>query len=377
MNEIRNWAKAAVLVFIFSSGFYFSIEAQDTSNAGFKIREAYIQKYKALAIREMVEYGIPASIKLAQAVLESGAGNGELAKIANNHFGIKCHKEWTGDKFFKDDDSVKECFRKYESVEESYRDHSLFLRSRERYSNLFRFDICDYKAWAYGLKNAGYATNPAYPQLLIKIIEEHQLTRYDHPGSDTLQLANIETDSSIARGGTADNNLTSERGPVDVSPVKITKEGRKIYKNNDSKYIIYRQDDTPIRIAQEFDLYTWQIYDFNDLELDNPIKPGDMVYIEKKKRKASEEFYIVKPGDDMHAISQKFGIRLQNLYELNRMNFGTEPQQGDTLWLNKKKPADMQNRSPGILRIFLFSAMQHPKNFYKQFGTVRPAPHPC
>jgi hypothetical protein len=355
MMRNRILLRAIALIFSILGQFYLKILAQDTNNAGFQIREAYFQKYKDLAIREMMEYGIPASIKLAQGVLESGAGNGELAKVANNHFGIKCHKEWTGDKFYKDDDSANECFRKYNSVEESYRDHSLFLRSRERYSNLFRFDIYDYKAWAYGLKSAGYATNPNYPQLLIKIIEEHQLTRFDHPLSDTLSFtsASVSPSNQIKEDN---NNLDSHEMPGNLTIIKTSKEGRKIYKNNDVKFIVYQTDDTPVKIAQEFDLYTWQIFEFNDLELETELKPGDIIYIEKKKRKAKEDFYVVKPGDNMHKISQKFGMQLHHLYDLNRMNFGTEPQQGDTLWLNKKKPANMQNPSSGIFRIF------NPKN---------------
>jgi len=141
--------------------------------------EEYIDKYQDLAISEMKKHRIPASIKMAQAILESGSGNSELAVKANNHFGIKCHKGWTGKTYHKDDDEKDECFRKYKSPEDSYRDHSHFLTSRDRYKSLFDLEITDYKGWAYGLKQAGYATNPRYPELLIRIIEVNGLTRLD------------------------------------------------------------------------------------------------------------------------------------------------------------------------------------------------------
>ena len=142
--------------------------------------EAYIQKYKYIAIKEMFDYKIPASITLAQGILESGSGNSRLAREANNHFGIKCHNDWMGAKIYKDDDKKNECFRVYTSAEQSFRDHSLFLTTKNRYAFLFDYKTTNYKSWAKGLKKAGYATNPKYPKLLIGIIEDHNLNQYDH-----------------------------------------------------------------------------------------------------------------------------------------------------------------------------------------------------
>ena len=320
-------------------------------DSGFLLKEQYINQYKELAIKEMQLFGIPASIKLAQAVLESGAGRGELAQKANNHFGIKCKGEWKGDHYFKDDDLPKECFRKYKDVESSFRDHSLFLTTRDRYKSLFRLPITDYKAWARGLKDAGYATNPHYAERLIKIIEEHQLYLLDRnmpwppakeiPATDTAALA-VKSDTLPAQ-------------VVITNPVVVatSKGGRQIFKNNGVKYIITERGDNIVDLAREFDLYTWQIYEYNDLAKDEVIQPGQIIYLGRKKRKAQEDFYVVKPGETMHAVSQKFAIRLSRLYDLNHMNPGTEPTPGDTLWMRQKKPVSMEKKDGFILfRIF-------------------------
>tara|TARA_B100000900_G_scaffold410039_1_gene427018 strand:- start:12959 stop:13825 length:867 start_codon:yes stop_codon:yes gene_type:complete len=168
-------ANRLVIILFFLTSF---IAAQDMS------RTEYIFKYKDLAVAEMNQYGIPASITLSQGVLESGNGNSELARKAKNHFGIKCHSSWEGKKVYHDDDEAQECFRKYPTVAASYRDHSVFLQ-KARYANLFELAITDYKGWAKGLKKAGYATNPEYPELLIKIIENNQLQQYDKPTDAT------------------------------------------------------------------------------------------------------------------------------------------------------------------------------------------------
>lgn len=183
----------------------------------------YAQKYSDVAIKKMKEYGIPASITLAQGILESSCGTSELAVNSNNHFGIKCHKEWTGAKYYYDDDEADECFRKYKTVEESYNDHSLFLTTRERYNNLFELDITDYQAWAYGLKAAGYATNPQYPKLLIKIIEDNELYKYDLMALGLLKEENVKVkaDTVDIQDNAIDdkNNLDTAVNPVndDVS----------------------------------------------------------------------------------------------------------------------------------------------------------------
>lgn len=307
---------------------------------GFLIREQYINQYKELAIKEMQLYGIPASIKLAQAVLESGAGRGELAQKARNHFGIKCKGDWKGDSYFKDDDLPKECFKKYKDVESSFRDHSVFLTTRDRYKHLFRLPLTDYKAWARGLKDAGYATNPTYAERLIKIIEDHQLYLLDQgaPWPPTKEEPAPEPAPMAVKTDTLPAQVTVFHPEV----VSTTKAGRQIFKNNGVKFIITEPNDNIVDLAREFDLYTWQIYEYNDIPKDETIRPGQIIYLGKKKRKAEEDFYVVKPGETMHSISQKFGIRLSRLYDLNRMNPGTQPAPGDTLWMRKKKPTAME-----------------------------------
>ncbi len=281
----------------------------------------YVETYKDIAIRKMHEYKIPASITLAQGILESGSGNSELAKRANNHFGIKCHKGWTGKTFIMDDDEKNECFRKYKSAEDSYRDHSLFLTERQRYSDLFNLKVTDYKGWAYGLKKAGYATNPKYPQLLIKIIEENRLYSYDSkkPGKESKHIDKIPQEL-------IDNSR------VLLKPLKINgtfyKTGpdeRKIYKNNGVKYILARDGDNFESIADVFNIYTFQVYKNNDLEKNDKLSEGQVIYLEKKKNKHKKKYHLVQKNETMYYISQLYGVKLKKLYKRNGIQEGMEP----------------------------------------------------
>lgn len=294
----------------------------------------YIKDYKDLAINEMRRYKVPASITLAQGILETDAGNSQLARVANNHFGIKCHKEWTGQTFHQDDDAKNECFRSYSSAEESYRDHSLFLSTRSRYKDLFALNITDYKGWAYGLKAAGYATNPAYPEKLIKIIEEHQLMRFDDP-----MYIETNTNQNAIVSTTADTIITHLEQPEVTHLLEYGPDERPMYETNGKKYIIYSKYDTPARIAQLYDLFSWQLNEFNDLPEDAQILPGEIVYLQRKARKGEQDFYTVKPGETLRSISQKLAIRLSKLYYRNRLNEGENPSPGTTLWLRKRKPS--------------------------------------
>ena len=242
--------------------------------------EAYIDLYKKIAIDKMNEYHIPASITLAQGILESGSGNSRLAKKANNHFGIKCHKGWTGKTFYMDDDAKDECFRKYNKVEDSYRDHSLFLTQRGRYTFLFEYDTKDYKSWAYGLKKAGYATNPKYPELLIRIIEKYDLAQYDS-GKIGKKRHHKKTDepdiSDVAASVTAE---LMEAGK--------TESGRPLFTNNGKKLILAKEGDTYYTIAKELNIYSWQLFTYNDVDKKHTIQAGELVFLEKKKRKANK-----------------------------------------------------------------------------------------
>jgi LysM repeat protein len=278
-------------------------------------RKEYILRWKDEAVSQMLTYGIPASITLAQGILESADGNSPLAKYANNHFGIKCH-DWKGETFIQDDDARNECFRKYSEAMESYRDHSLFLKNKSRYAFLFNYSSTDYKNWAHGLKKAGYATNNEYAYRLIQIIEENELNQYDK----TETFARKEVPS----GKDAVATITTKPREVKVH-------------DNNRKYVIAKKDDTAFKIAKEFEMGLWQIYKYNDLGKKDSIKEGDIIYLQPKRNKASVEYHTIKPGESMHEISQKYGIKLKKLYKKNNLDPGSEPATGTVLYMKRNK----------------------------------------
>lgn len=282
-------------------------------------RQDYISMYRGSAVKEMLISGVPASITLSQGILESGDGNSTLARKANNHFGIKCH-DWTGGKFYMDDDAKGECFRSYKSVFDSYDDHSQFLKTRSRYANLFKLERTDYKGWAQGLKDAGYATNPKYPELLIKIIEENQLHQYD-----LLTEVPKDFEKPFVKQNTTKTDATT-----------VATAG-KIVLHNRIKYITVQPGDTYFSICKKYEMVLWQILKYNDLNKDDTLTPGQKIYLQPKRYKGDEEFHIVKEGETMRDISQQHGIKLKTLYKKNNMVVGTQPKVGDKLNLKSKK----------------------------------------
>ena len=291
----------SVITFLFSC----SLFAQG------KTSEDYIHKFHKMAIAEMHEYGIPASITLAQGILESGNGNSELSVKSRNHFGIKCHKGWTGKKVYHDDDEAQECFRKYKKVSESYRDHSEFLKNRARYSELFTYKITDYKSWAKGLKKAGYATHPEYADKLISLIERYDLDQYD---------------------------IATKTGKRKVEKPK-RKLRREIHKSeNGLKYVLVAANDDLDKIATEQSLWLWQVLEYNDLVKEVALAEGDRVYLEFKKNRSLSDFHSVEEGESLHSISQLHGIRLAKLAKRNRMDLKTKLSPGQKLFLRKRKP---------------------------------------
>ncbi len=270
----------------------------------------YIKKYREIAMSEMRIYGIPASITLAQGMLESGLGKSYLAESANNHFGIKCHTGWEGKKVYHDDDEKGECFRSYPNAEESYRDHSLFLTGRSRYAFLFEGSPTNYKAWARGLKKAGYATNPNYPKLLISLIEAHQLDKYD------LEALDGDT-TKFSKGANV----------VELSPIKLSP--------NNVEYVVVKEGDTFESLAVKHDQRPNRLLAYNDLQWDSEIKPGDVIYLQPKRKKAGLriEYHTVKAGETMHSIAQQYAIQLEALYKRNKMNVGQQPTEGRVLKL--------------------------------------------
>ncbi len=294
-------------------------------------RENYIEKYKSIAVKKMLEHGIPASITLAQGILESGSGLSTLAVNANNHFGIKCHNDWNGNTFIMDDDERNECFRKYTTPEQSFEDHSLFLTTRDRYAFLFEYDVTDYKKWAHGLKKAGYATNPQYAQLLIKVIEDNHLDRFDK--IKNLNELGAEETIYAETKPTSKHPEYLDPNVEDFHPVSISTSNRIIYESNGVKYVLALQQDSWDVIAEEFGFYTKQILDFNSANKKTPLNPGDRVYIERKNKKAEVMYHIVQYGETLQSISQKYAVRVKNIRKRNNMKRSDELIAGQRLAL--------------------------------------------
>jgi LysM repeat protein len=274
-------------------------------------RPLYFDTYKDIAIREMQRSGVPASITLAQGALESADGNSRLARNGNNHFGIKCHNDWNGKKIFEDDDARNECFRKYPSAEDSYRDHSDYLRSKSRYAFLFDLNMTDYKAWARGLKKAGYATNSNYAESLIRIIEEHNLSLYDRMVATPLAPEKARREPVVAT--------------------------RAVLEKNRVKYILAKRGETFESVTLELGKLSWELLQYNDVREADSLAQGQVVYIQPKRNKAEagKNVHIVKEGETMYTISQLYAVKLDRLYLMNNMNPGTRPSAGTVLQLRK------------------------------------------
>lgn len=284
----------------------------------------YIEKYSELAVIQQKEFGIPASITLAQGLLESGAGRSEFAQKSNNHFGIKCHNDWKGEKVFHDDDEKGECFRKYENVLDSYRDHSLFLKNKTRYSFLFNYSQTDYESWAHGLKKAGYATDPSYAYKLISLIENYDLHQYDLMKSTKKQLEN--STKNLSQSNSEVSNTKSQVSSISTHVV---------YKTNRVKFIVTNTGDSYESISDELNISVKKLLEYNDLEANFKLKPGMQLYIKRKKSKAAYgiDSHVIKKGETMYSISQTYAIRLVKLYELNNMPYTSTAQVGRVLIL--------------------------------------------
>ena len=277
--------------------------------------QAYIDEYKDIAIEEMVTYRIPASITLAQGLLESGAGKSYLSRCGNNHFGIKSHG-WSGRTIKHDDDKKQESFRAYNSARESYEDHSKFIANRERYSRLFTLSPTDYVGWANGLKACGYATNPKYAQSLISIIETYKLYEYDKM--------------------TAPVQVVSQPAPAtESSPKRPVYQSHKINAYNQNYYVYARKGDSFESIGREMGISASDLAKFNERDSRDELREGEVVYLRKKQKKADRKFknqvHTVKPGESMYTISQLYGMRLKSLYKINGLKPSYNIAVGDRL----------------------------------------------
>ena len=304
-------------------------------------QQIYIERYSTLAVEEMYRSGVPASITLAQGLLESRYGLSELAVEANNHFGIKCHN-WAGHKMFYDDDKKGECFRKYASAEDSFRDHSDFLRFRDRYKFLFDLEVTDYKGWAHGLKKAGYATDSTYPSKLIKLIEEYRLHEYDTKPASWTADGTEEGDDAEKTDRKADRRKRKEAQKVERKERKLPEPpssmekvsmwtgknleifrfnlSRQMYSLNGVPFVYASEGETYETIAQSYNLFLREILKYNDLADNEKLAPGTPVYLQKKKKQAAEgldKHIVDAEGETLREIAQRYAVRLDRLCKLN------------------------------------------------------------
>lgn len=317
----------------------------------------YIQKYKQIAIEEMVRSRIPASITMAQGILESGAGTSVLSRNSNNHFGIKCKEDWTGGKYYHDDDKPQECFRVYNDPAESFADHSDFLLTRPRYAPLFQLSITSYKYWAYGLKEAGYATNPKYAQLLIGYIEEYKLADLDAMGVAMIE----EREKLMAKGPVSEpvlaSNTTTKIVVEDVKPKEhhqhkevtattatVTTEtkkedtkAREEFTVNGLRALKAQGNEDPFKIAYEYNIDYAYIMQYNDLATGERFKDGEYIYLQNKRSRGEDVSYTVKAGESMRDIAQKTGIKMRELYAKNNMHMNDQVYAGESISLQTKR----------------------------------------
>ena len=329
MKKIR---KNILIVILLAS---FTSHAQNA-----EIINNYIGKYKDLAIQEMQRTGVPATITLAQGIHESGAGMGKLALASNNHFGIKCKSDWTGESVKHDDDAKKECFRRYPSAEDSYKDHSDFLKNSPRYASLFTLDPADYEAWANGLKKAGYATNPKYPEVLIKLIEDYHLQDYT-----LIVLGKMPVDGESAE--TKSDNSQVEPIPVlssaNAVPVEATKKSASQtsypvgeFKINETRVEYVKKGTSFLAIAQRYNIDLARVFEFNEITQLEETEKDQLIYLQRKRKTGNNKFHVVLPGETLHDIAQQEAIRLESLLELNWLKDEMQPAIGEQLSLQKK-----------------------------------------
>jgi len=330
--------------------------------------DLYIQQYSEIAVQEMMRTGVPAAIKLAQGLLESQSGESVLVKRSNNHFGIKCKTEWTGAKTYHDDDERGECFRVYPNAETSYKDHSDFLKTRSHYNFLFKLDPTDYEAWAYGLKKAGYATSPTYPQSLIKVIKENQLDKYNLIAIERMnsvaqnnkplnnrviqatstqpiennQNNNINNaDVPVTETITTEKEETENKIPLTISTNKITKKSEYpegVFLINQAKVIYANEGISLLALANQYDITLSKLIEFNELNNVEILEQDQLIFLEKKQKKGLTEFHIAKEGESFHSIAQVEGIRLENLLQYNNYPKNATPTAGNKIYLKPTNP---------------------------------------
>lgn len=294
----------------------------------------YIERFKDIAMEEMQRTGVPAAITLAQGIHETGAGTSDLVIRSNNHFGIKCKTEWKGEAVYHDDDERGECFRKYNDPIESYRDHSDFLKNRPYYQALFKLDPTDYEGWAYGLKKAGYATNPKYPQILIKLIRDYNLQEYT-----LIALGEKKSEEPIWVSNEAKSENPAAQPAINIeTEPENTDYPSGSFEINRTRVVFVSKGISYLKIAEEYGVSLARLFEFNEMEEADVAAASGLIFLQRKRKSGANEFRTVKSGENLHRIAQEEGIRLENLQEYNHLNKGQEPAVGETLYLQYKAP---------------------------------------
>lgn len=304
----------------------------------------YIDEYKDIAIREMKRMGVPAAITLAQGLLETENGNSDLVKKSNNHFGIKCKSNWTASSVSHDDDAPGECFRVYNDAEESYRDHSNFLRGSARYASLFNLDPHDYKAWAYGLRKAGYATNPRYPNILIKNIEDNNLQQYTLMAADEVPVY----DASKYTDDKEDKNIKirPDSAIEYIAPPeeKLLQPGNIII--NGSKALYVRKGTSLLAIATQHNINLAKLLEINDLKKDGLLEKDQVIFLEKKPAEGNRDYYMSRENETIYDVAQKTGVQLQSICDLNHLSPGDNTYPGTKILLRPTEEKISLNENP-------------------------------
>lgn len=318
-----------LVVFVFMSFVATAQPAVDIVN--------YINNYKKLAMEEMQRTGIPASIKLAQGIHETYAGKSELVTKSNNHFGIKCKSYWAGKKVYHDDDARGECFRSYDEAADSYRDHSNFLKGSPRYATLFQLDPTDYKGWAFGLKKAGYATNPKYAPIIVRIIEQYNLQQYSLIAMGKMAPQD-EIIATVPRPAedvpeTIASFIKYEEPSIEIAPPPAINYPSGEFMINNTKVIYARQGTLLLAIAQQYDLPLHRLLEFNDMENEEVLLKDQLIFLQKKRKTGQNEIHIVASGETLHDICQVEAIRMESLLEYNNLNRTIQPAAGAKLFL--------------------------------------------
>ncbi|MFM6924916.1 MAG: glucosaminidase domain-containing protein [Ferruginibacter sp.] len=320
--------------------------------------EEYVEQFKETAMNEMRRSGVPAAITLAQGILESENGNSELVKKSNNHFGIKCKSNWTGESVTHDDDANGECFRAYTNASDSYRDHSDFLKNNQRYASLFKLDPTDYAGWAKGLKKAGYATNPRYPELLIKYIEQNNLQQYSLLVLNKLPETEVAAQISSGTENKTQPVLSESRPLPSAQVATLSPDAGKVISINNTKCVFVKKGTSLLAIADKNNISLSKLMEFNDMTEDGLLGKDQYIYLARKSKTGDQEFYIVQPGETLNDVAQLTGIQLKHLLEYNNVKADATVTAGTKLFLQPGLQNDIRKADVSKSKVHIVGAKE-------------------